>query len=222
MCKRFTQMYTWEQLSFLYQLRNPLAPNIRPNWNAAPTQNIGVIVPEDGGRIYKTMRWGLVPPWSKDLKIGNQALNARFDTAATKPMFRSAWKSRRCLIPASGYYEWREIEVPRQKKPLRQPFYVTRKDGELLTFAGLWERWGPDDDKFLTFTILTADASDGIRDLHHRMPVMLAKGGFGPWLSSSALAVDPDIGTAVTITPVSTKVNSSKYNEADCIEPLTV
>jgi putative SOS response-associated peptidase YedK len=90
------------------------------------------------------MRWGLVPMWAKDVKIGNQAINARLDSVATKPMFHSAWKSRRCLIPASGYFEWRELAVPDQMKPAKMPFYVTRKDGVPLTFAGLWERWGPD------------------------------------------------------------------------------
>jgi putative SOS response-associated peptidase YedK len=150
MCGRFTQMYTWEQLSFLYNLSNPAFPNIRPKWNVAPTQDVGVVVAEESGRIYKTMRWGLVPMWAKDLKIGNQAINTRLDSAATKPMFRSAWKSRRCLIPASGYYEWREIAVPDQKKPAKLPFYVSMKDGVQMTFAGLWERWGPDDDKVLS------------------------------------------------------------------------
>jgi putative SOS response-associated peptidase YedK len=213
-------MYTWEQLHFLYSLSNPLTPNIRPNWNVAPTQDVGVVVPEDGGRIYKTMRWGLVPMWAKDLKIGNQAINARLDTVAAKPMFRSAWKARRCLIPASGYYEWREASVPNQKKPAKMPFYVSRKDGELITFAGLWERWGPDDDKVLTCTILTTDATDGIKGLHTRMPVILTKDGFEPWLSGVDPAVDPGIDAAVEIRPVSPKMNKPSYNEPDCIEPL--
>src|SRR5215468_7211112 len=98
MCGRFTQMFTWEELYNLYNLSNPHALNLRPNWNVAPTQDVGVVVPEDGGRLHKTMRWGLVPMWAKDLKIGNQAINAGLDSAAAKPMFRSAWKSRRCLI----------------------------------------------------------------------------------------------------------------------------
>ena len=138
MCGRFTQQYTWKELVDLYNLTNPHILNLRPNWTVAPTQDVGVVVPEDSGRIYKTMRWGLVPMWAKDVKIGNQAINARLDTVATKPMFRSAWKSRRCLIPASGYFGWREVRgISAQKKLAKMPFYVTRKDGVPLTFAGL-------------------------------------------------------------------------------------
>jgi putative SOS response-associated peptidase YedK len=122
MCGRFTQMYSWEELYTLYNLSNPAISNIRPNWNVAPTQDVGVVMPEDGGRNYKMMRWGLVPMWAKDVKIGNQAINAWLETAAAKPMFRGAWKSRRCLIPASGYYEWKEAGVPEQKKPAKMPF----------------------------------------------------------------------------------------------------
>jgi putative SOS response-associated peptidase YedK len=88
---------------------------------------------------------GLVPMWAKDLKICNQAINARLDSAAAKSMFRGAWKSRRCLIPASGYYEWREVALRDQKRVAKMPFYVSRKDGVPVTFAGLWERWGPDE-----------------------------------------------------------------------------
>src|SRR5262249_21193712 len=111
-------------------------------------------------------------------------------------------------------YEWRELAVPDQKKPTKMPFYVTRKDGVPLTFAGLWECWGQDD--LLTCSILTTDATDGIKSLHTRMPVILANDGFEPWLSVS----DPGIDDAVQITPVSPKMNKPSYNEPDCIEPL--
>ena len=168
-----------------------------------------MIVPEDGGRTYKTMRWGLVPMWAKDLKIGNQAINARIETAAAKPLFRGAWKSRRCLIPASGFYEWRGLEAPGKAKPATAcPF---------LTFAGLWERWK---DGVLSCTILTTEACDGIRDLHTHMPVMLRPQGFEPWLGGDDPTVDPCLDAAVKVTPVSPKMNSSKYNEPDCIEAL--
>jgi len=217
MCGRFTQLFTWSELIALYNLTNDPIPNLRASWNMAPTQDVGVIVQEEGGRIYKTMRWGLVPLWAKDTKIGNQAINARIETAAAKPLFRGAWKSRRCLIPASGFYEWRSLEVPGKAKPAKMPFYIARRDGLPLTFAGLWERWK---DGMLSCTILTCEACDGIRDLHTRMPVMLAPDGFEPWLAGEDPAVDPGLDAAVTITPVSPKMNSPRYNEPDCIEAL--
>jgi putative SOS response-associated peptidase YedK len=109
MCGRFTQQFTWAELVELYDLPNAVIPNLRASWNIAPTQDVGVIVKEDAGRIYRTMRWGLVPFWAKDEKIGNQLINARLETVAEKPAFRSAWKSRRCIVPASGYFEWKAM-----------------------------------------------------------------------------------------------------------------
>jgi putative SOS response-associated peptidase YedK len=217
MCGRFTQSFTWSELVALYNLTNEAIPNLKASWNIAPTQDVGVIVPEEGGRIYRTMRWGLVPMWAKDIKIGNQAINARIEGAATKPLFRGAWTSRRCLIPASGFYEWRSLDVPGKAKPSKLPFYIARRDGLPLTFAGLWEKWK---DGMLSCTILTCEACDGVRDLHTRMPVMLAKEGFEPWLVGENPAVDPGLDAAVTVTPVSPKMNSPKYNEPDCVEPL--
>jgi putative SOS response-associated peptidase YedK len=160
-----------------------------------------------------------VRAWAKDLKIGNQAINARIETAAEKPMFRSAWKSRRCLIPASGYFEWREVAVPDQKKPAKMPFYATRKDGVPLNFAGLWERWGTD--QLLTCTMLTTDASEGIKGSHTRMPVMLSPDAFEPWLDGKDPVLDPGVDAAVEIRPVSPKMNSPRHNAPDCIEAVS-
>jgi putative SOS response-associated peptidase YedK len=145
MCGRFTQLFTWEEIYNLCNVSNPLAPNVRPSWNVAPTQDVGVILPEDGRRIYKTMRWGLAPAWAKDLKIGNQLINARLESVAEKPAFRTAWKTRRCIVPASGF-EWKAMPGPLASKPFKQPFYITRKDGpahELRGALGALERRSP-------------------------------------------------------------------------------
>ncbi len=220
MCGRFTQNFTWKELVDLYRLTNPSIPNLRSSWNIAPTQDAGVIVPEESGLIYKTMRWGLVPMWAKDIKIGNQAINARVETAAAKPLFRGAWKERRCLVPASGFYEWKTFPSSETKsKPVKQPFYITRKDGLPLTFAGLWEKWK---DGMLSFTILTCEACKGVHDLHTRMPVILAKEAFEPWLAGENPTVDPSLDAEVKVKAVSPKMNSPKYNEPDCIEALVV
>jgi putative SOS response-associated peptidase YedK len=169
----------------------------------APTQDAGVIVPEEGGLIYKTMRWGLVPMWAKDIKIGNQAINARVETAAIKPLFRGAWKERRCLVPASGFYEWQALPSGTTKsRSFKQPFYISRKDG------------------MLSFTILTTEAYEGIRDLHTRTPMILDEQGRKSWLDGNPPALAGDIDTAIGFHPVSTRVNKPSYDAPDCIEAL--
>ncbi len=217
MCGRFTQNFTWEELVGLYRLTNPLIPNLRPSWNVAPTQDVGVIVKEERGRIYKTTRWGLIPSWAKDEKIGAQCINARVETVETKPAFRSAFKNRRCLVPASGYFEWKAMPGPLASKPLKQPFYITRKDGLLFTFAGLWETWKGE---LQTFTILTTEAGSATRDLHGRMPLMLDAPRIEAWLLGAAPQIAEDIDSAVKLFPVSPRMNKPAYNQPDCIAPL--
>jgi putative SOS response-associated peptidase YedK len=217
MCGRFTQKYTWSEIHDLYHLSNSAIPNLRASWNIAPTQDVGVVVPAEVGLIYRTMRWGLVPIWAKDLKIGSSLINARIETAATKPAFRSAWKEGRCLVPASGYYEWDEVPVEGQTKPRKQPYYITRKDGLPFTFAGLWEHWK---DGMLSFTILTTEGNAATRHLHDRMPVILEKvvfsGGWNTAWSQHRLIWKRKSSSF----PYPRKVNSPSYDAEDCIAPL--
>ena len=138
MCGRFTRMYTWRELVALYRLTDPAPPsNLQPRYNICPTQTIDAVIERDGKRVLEQMRWGLVPSWwkkpLKELRLAT--FNARAETVAEKPFFRSAFKRTRCLIPASGYYEWRTVGKE------KQPFYFTRRDGPIMTIAGLWSDW---------------------------------------------------------------------------------
>jgi putative SOS response-associated peptidase YedK len=215
MCGRFTQLFTWEELYNLYNLTSTPAAELQPSWNIAPTQDAGVLLHEEQGLVFRPMRWGLVPMWAKDASIGYRAINARIETAAEKPVFRGAWKSRRCVVPASGFYEWREVAASGRARRTRTPFYVTRRDGKPLTFAGLWERWK---DGMLSFTILTTEAGPALQQLHSRMPVMLSAETIAPWLDGGPPAFDACDGEALQIRPVSPKMNSPHYNEPGCIE----
>jgi putative SOS response-associated peptidase YedK len=163
------------------------------------------------------MRWGLIPSWAKDEKIGAQCINARVETVAEKPAFRSAFKSRRCLIPASGYFEWTAMPGPLASKPLKQPFYITRTDGVPFTFAGLWERWK---DNLLTCTILTTDAAESIHGLHNRMPVVLDADGMNAWLGGAKPELAANVNASLKFFPVSPRMNKPAYNAPDCVEAL--
>lgn len=171
MCGRYSSYYTWREIwefSGGLQLVLP-AEDPQPAYNLAPTQSGWVLVAEGEGRAHATqMRWGLIPAWARDAKIAYSTINARVETANSKPAFRSAWKSRRCLVPASGYYEW--PGEGRQK----QPYYIHATDAPVLMFGGLWERWSPKGGEPIeTYSIVTMDAVGELARLHDRMPLML-------------------------------------------------
>lgn len=197
--------------------------DVAPNYNAAPTQQVYVVLHENEQRLLTSMRWGLIPGWAKDISFGNKTINARAETAAEKPSFRSAFRHRRCLVVANGYYEWQ-----REGKKKR-PMYIHRAEGDeaLLAFAGLWESWSdPDGEELETCTILTTEANDDLREIHDRMPVVLDRPEQTSWLDHrrfdlSALhrLMRPYHNGALQAYQVSNKVNHVKSNGPDCIEP---
>lgn len=218
MCGRFTQLYTWEELHGLYELGGQTTLNLEPRYNVTPTQTIDVVLPaERGGQTLARARWGLVPVWwKKELRELPATFNARAETVAEKPMFRSAFKARRCIIPASGFYEWTG------PKGERQPHYITRKDGRPMSLAGLWERWkSPEGEELLSATIVVGPASEWMEAIHDRMPVILEPEDVAAWLQeprADLMRPAPlDLLMEWKVTP---RMNSNRYYEADAIEPI--
>lgn len=178
MCSRYFLDADGNVIAYTFNV--PVHERIRKRFNIAPTQEAPVVrAAEHGGREVAMLRWGLVPSWAKDLAIGNRMINARSETAAEKPSFRSAFRSRRCVVPATGFFEWKG--EPGRK----QPYAITAGDQPLFAFAGLWERWKPrEGDPVETFTILTTDANESVAAVHDRMPVILPAGSVQAWLEA--------------------------------------
>ena len=220
MCGRFTNRYSWSELVRLYRLTgSPPASNFPPRFNIAPTQKTFVVRLRDGERELADLRWGLVPFWAKDLKIGSRMINARSETIATMTSFRHAFKSRRCLVVADGFYEWPTRQTPR---------LITLRDNEPFSFAGLWESWGPKDgDKVETFTILTCEPNEFMAPIHNRMPVMLPHDAWPVWLGENGANADqlqavckPFPSERMISWPVSPRVGNVKNTDAGLVEPL--
>jgi len=182
MCGRYGQEMSWSEIHAFSQPLIIRAPSeeLVPSWNIAPTTLGWVITAGDRTALAQNMRWGLVPAWSKDRKRASSMINARSESAAEKPAFRSAWRERRCLVPASGYYEWPTSAAG------KQPYWIYSELG-MMMFAGLWERWRqPDGEWLLTYSILTTEALGDISQLHDRTPVMLDAAVFSDWLHGDA------------------------------------
>jgi putative SOS response-associated peptidase YedK len=200
-----------------YTFRVPAHEGIRKRFNIAPTQAAPVIrVGRDGAREAAMLRWGLVPFWADNLAIGNKMINARSEGVATKPAFREAIRQRRCIVPASGFYEWRG--APGRK----QPFAITLPSRALFGFAGLWERWKPAaGEPVETFTILTTDANEAVAKVHDRMPVILAQEAHETWLTgeqADALALLGPYAGAVELRAVGPLVSNPKNDVPECLD----
>ena len=195
MCGRFGLFATPELLEEFFTLTEPAAAAPSPRYNLTPGQAVAVVREYDGRRQLDSLQWGLVPFWAKDATIGRRLINARLDSLAEKPAFREAWTRRRCLLPASGFYEWSEPKGGRKR-----PYFIRAGAEPLLALAGLWERWrSPSGDSLETCVIVTTDANTQLKPIHDRMPLLVPRAVHATWLDPrSGLA---EIGELVRATP---------------------
>jgi len=219
MCGRFALAATSEELAYHFNLNRQV--KIEPRYNIAPSQPVIIIRSGTNGNKLSAVRWGLIPHWSKDEKIGYKLINARAETVKEKPSFRDAFKSRRCLIPATGFFEWKH------ESRMKQPYFIKMKNGGLFALAGLWESWqNPEGKTIDSCTIITTDANGIVGKIHDRMPVIIPNQSYGLWLSSAGNGnsfleylkpYDPFKMTAYT---VSSMVNQVKNEGPGCIKKI--
>ena|SRR5215211_4708442 len=219
MCGRYTLRTPVEKLAKEFGLEDS-SVDLPPNYNVAPTQGVAAVLAENGHRRLEVLRWGLIPPWADDPQIGSRMINARAETAHEKPSFRRAFRERRCLIPADGFYEWKRTNGT------KQPYYIHMKEGRPFAFAGLWESWreegGPE---VRSCAILTTRPNALASEIHDRMPVILPAGSREAWLDPEAekeellALLEPYPEDEMETYPVSRYVNSPQNNDPRCVEP---
>lgn len=216
MCGRFVLDANPEAIQQEFNLES--VPDIVPRYNIAPTQMIGVIT-NQAPRVLNFFRWGLIPPWAKDPTIGNQMINARAESAAEKPSFKTALRRRRCIVPASGFYEW-----PQKGKP---PVYLHLPDRPVFGFAGLWEIWrSPEGENIHSVTILTSEPNDFVKQFHNRMAVILPRDHYADWLSpderdpAELMRFLQPYGASIDAYEVSKAVNTPANDSPELIQPL--
>ena len=220
MCGRFGLFVTPEVLEEYFSLPDftaALAP--QPRYNLTPGQAVAVVREHDGRRRLDALQWGLVPFWAKDASIGRRLINARLDSVADKPAFREAWTRRRCLIPASGFYEWSEPVDGRKR-----PHFIRPGDEPLFALAGLWERWRtPAGDKLETCVIVTTDANAQLAAIHDRMPLLIPRDAHALWLDPRSSVADVAQLAArpptLAVRPVSFAVNDPRKDDETLIAP---
>jgi len=215
MCGRFYLTATSADIRRQFKLEK--VPGLAPRYNIAPTQTSPIVIAEGRGRGFQMARWGLVPAWSRDLSLGAGMINAPAESLEETPAYRTAFNSRRCLIPANGFYEWHS------KGTRKQPYKIALRNGALIAFAGLWDRWTPEDgDAVETFTIVTTRASKLISELSDRMPVIITPADYHHWLSAPAASAKRLLlpyAAGLTITPVSDRVNSIRNDDVSLLQP---
>lgn len=221
MCGRFFIALKYDDLETAFPEFEP-PREWQPRYNIAPTQPVPVVA-NDGQPYITFFQWGLVPSWAKDPSIGNRMINARAETLAEKPSFRAAYRRRRCLILADGFYEWRAEPGQRAKTPLA----IRLRSGAPFAFAGLWEVWRPDDTPLLTCTIITTEPNALMAPIHDRMPVILPRSAYATWLDPAERSphdlqhlLTPYPAEEMLAYPVSTLVNNPANDVPECIAPV--
>ncbi|MCP3029074.1 SOS response-associated peptidase [Halobacillus sp. A5] len=220
MCGRYTLTAHENEIMQQFQLDMPI-PDIQPRYNIAPGQKVLAIIHDGRERRAGYMYWGLVPSWAKDPKIGYKMINARSETAHEKPSFKKLMSSKRCLIAADSFYEWRKEDQD------KIPFRIKPKNRQLFAFAGLWDQWKSEKEERFTCTILTKAANEFMEDIHHRMPVILPEDQQSEWIKpvkwqpgEAAQFIDQIDMDPLESDQVSTYVNSAKNEGAQCIQPI--
>ena len=220
MCGRFTLSQQAPAIASVFQLNQ--VPTIEPRYNIAPTQPVATVLQTSAReRQFQLLRWGLIPAWAKDATMGSRLINARAETVAEKPSFRSAFRHRRCLVIADGFYEWRRQDGK------KQPFYFRMQNQQPFAFAGLWEHWqDPKGEAIDSCTILTTEANELLQQIHERMPVILNPKDYDMWLDPTMQIeqlqqlLQPYSSAVMTSYPVSTKVNKPTNDTPELINSL--
>jgi len=197
-------------------------PDYQPDYNIPPGQKITAVVRlDDGGNKAVNLHWGLIPSWSKDRKISSHLINARAETLTEKPSFRNAYQHRRCLIPATGFFEWQTTEAG------KQPYHIHQPECALFAFAGLWDHWEHQQETVYSCTIITTEANDKIASIHDRMPVIITPDFYARWLDKQKTAVEmadflaADAYSAMQLTPISSRVNNPMHNDEACLTEVS-
>ncbi len=228
MCGRYVTVSSPALLAERFHVTHVRPRAIEPSYNVAPRAEVPVVAEREGERVLDLVRWGLVPFWAKDTAVGDRMINARAEKLLRSNAFRRAFERRRCIVPADGFYEWQKLEGRRVK----QPWFIRRRDGEPLAFAGLWETWrdpqqGEDAPRLRSCVIITTEPNDLVAPIHDRMPVVLPESAWDAWLdvenrdtASLGKLLVPLPASELEAWPVSTMVNKADHNGPELVEPV--
>lgn len=221
MCGRFTLHTPESRIRETFHLENTEPIGLVPRYNIAPSQDIPIIRNTETSTEMVLAKWGLVPHWSKEPKTKYSTINARIETVAEKPAYRTSFKRRRCLIPADGFYEWKVVNGK------KVPHYIRKRDGGVFAFAGIWDRWEGEGETLDSCSIIVMPANDVMKAIHERMPAIIAPASYDLWLDARVTdkeEIMEHLNSALSgflrINPVSTWVNTPKHDDERCIRPV--